>query len=187
MPIATTESALITACQAALGNTVRKVDSLPGTWSMDLLRQVLQTAPAVYVAFLGGAAARGGEVATINARFAAYVCVNHAQEPQRRHGTAQVIGAYAMLVRIVPALHNLTVAGVGTLRLVSIDNLFGELVQELGGAVYGVVLELPNLAFEYTADLAGLDDFVTFDAEYDFTPADPTDNPIGHDTVTLPQ
>lgn len=186
MTLTTTESALITACQAALGATVRKVGGLPGTWSMDLLRQVLQTAPAVYVAFLGGGAARGGEVATINARFAAYVCVNHAQEPQRRHGTAQVIGAYDMLARIVPVLHNLTVAGVGTLRLVSIDNLFGELVQELGGAVYGVVLELP-LAFEYTADLDSLDDFMTFDAEYDFTPADPTDNPIGHDTVTLPQ
>lgn len=70
--ITTAESALITACQAALGSTVRKVDSLPGTWSIDLLRQVLQTAPAVYVAFLGGGAARGGEVATINARFAAY-------------------------------------------------------------------------------------------------------------------
>lgn len=188
MTLATLESTLITAAQTALGNAVRKVAPLPGAWSIDLLRQVLQTAPAVYVAFLGGgAAARPADAAVINARLGVYVCVNHALEAQRRLGTQQVIGAYEMIERLVPVLHNLVVPDIGTLRLVSIDNLFGEVVQELGGSVYGIILELPNLAFEYTADLASLDEFVTFHAEIDSTPADPDDNPIATDHVTLPQ
>lgn len=188
MTLATLESTVITTSRTALGTAVRKVDSLPGAWSVDLLRQVLQTAPAVYVAFLGGTAAnRAGDAATINGRIGVYVCVNHALEAQRRLGTPQVIGAYDMIERLVPALHNLTVPDICTLRLVSIDNLFGDVTQELGGSVYGIVLEAPNLVFGYTADLATLDSFITFHSEIDSTLADAADNPRAIDNVTLPQ
>ena len=179
--IATVEDAILAEVDAALGNTIRSRDTLPGGWTMDTLQRALQFAPGVYVAFQGLAQAQ--TPGHYDGRFSVYVVVKGAVEADRRRGNARVIGAYDILELLLPRLDGLTVSGIGTLRVRGVDNLFRDAMFDLGGTVYGINLALGNMPFEYQADMSTLDDFVTFDAVYDLDPAQDGE-PAAEDHVT---
>lgn len=188
-PIATVEDAIIAAAKTALGfpaaPVVREVESLPGNWTIEMLQRALQFAPGVHVAFVGGQA--GTDDAYLNGRFVVYVVTKGVREKERRLGNPRVIGAYEIVSRLAPRLRGLRVTDVGTLKIVSVENPFTELMLDLGGTVYGITCEMPNMPWpDDTAYAAGtLADFITYHAEHRFDPASPT--PDAEDEVALPQ
>lgn len=159
-PISTTEDAIVACITATLGTTVRQVMSIGGGWTMESLQRALQYAPGVYVTFQGG---NGGiNPGYLNGRFAVYCVTKGADDDARRRGTPRVIGAYDLVNALAPVLNGLDVAGVGTLRLLGIDNLFRDAMFDLGGTVYSIQLELPNLPFDFQANLSDTTEFVNF-------------------------
>ncbi len=187
--IATIEDSIIQSVKDELmqsGNEkINVVDSLPGSWSYDLLKRVLQKAPAVYVAFLGGKSAHTSSDVVIDGRFDVYVVTKQADEETRRRGNARVIGAYDIIETIVPVINSKTIADVGTLNFVNINNLFGEAMLDLGGTVYAATFSIPKLVLPYEADLSALDDFITYHADHSMAPG--PDEPAAEDDVTLEQ
>ena len=137
--IETVENEIISQVKAVLmkpgEEKVKLIDTLPGAWSFDLLKRLLQKAPSVYVAFLGGPVSTpSGDLANIKAKFDVYVVSKEADEETRRRGNKRVIGCYDMLATLVPQLHGYTVPDVGSLMLTNINNLFGQDVYEIGRA-----------------------------------------------------
>lgn len=199
MSIAATEAHLIETIKADLGNRIKTVTSVPSEWSDDLLKSMLLMAPFVAVAFPGGTAPKpGSSYAYMDANWEVYVGTAHASGQQaRRLGDALQIGAYELIERMVGLLHGHEVPDVGVLDFRSVDNLFTGTVDRQGLAVYGVRFALPMMALPPAA--VALDDFETFDAQYDLPPlADDsahqawlagdytTSSPDAHDTVVLP-
>jgi phage gp37-like protein len=180
------EDAIVARAQAALGvpaePKVRVIETLPGQWTLEALRRALQTAPGVYVGFLGGAA--GADGSYINARFGVYVVAKGAIERARRRGTQVQIGAYEIIALLARALDRLEVAGVGEAKVTSVDNLFREALFEAGGSVYGLTLELANMPWP-APDVSALAPFVTYHAEHSMAAGE--DEPDAIDEVTLPQ
>lgn len=202
MSILAVEDALIAACRAALGTRVRTVESLPGDWDEELFSRLFRAVPAVFVSFGGGPAGTGStqNQATIDARWTLIACTGHARgEAARRRGDSQQIGAYEMLMLVVPRVHGLVVPGVGGLRLVDLANLYSGTLDGKGLAVYVATFAMP-LSFELVADEALLAPFETFTAQYDLPPLTTeaehrkwlagdysTSRPDATDTVQLPQ
>lgn len=181
--IAQTEKALRDAINATLGNTLRRVDSLGGGWTLANLKRALQFSPGCYVTFQGATAGRVQDA--LDLRFSVYVVTKGATDPNRRQGNKRIIGAYDIINRLLPVLNGLPVPTIGELQSQGIDNLFREAMFDLGGTVYAIQLTLPNVLFTYQADANGLDDFLVFDATYDIAPDDPH-NPTAEDQVHLP-
>lgn len=188
--ISTIEDSIIQSVNDVLmqpGNEKLKVvESLPGAWSYDLLKRVLQKAPAVYVAFLGGKRSIDASDIILDGRFDVYVITKQADEVTRRRGNARVIGAYDIIETIIPAINGRTIQDVGSLNLTGINNLFGEAMLDLGGTVYAATFSLPNMVFPYELDLLTLDNFITFHADHDLDTSQ-ADEPVASDDVTLPQ
>lgn len=182
-PIAQTEDALIAAAREALGKTVRQVEAVPGGWTMETLQRALQFAPGVYTTFQGAVA--GSSQNYLNTRFTVYCVTKGADEQARRRGNQRVIGAYDMVALLAPTLGDMTVPGVGTLVLRGIDNLFRDAMFELGGTVYGIQLELPNMPFDFQADLASFADFKLWHADH-YNPGGIAagEDPLATDEVT---
>ena len=156
--IAGVETAILGVVNATLPNVLRDTGSLPGTWSVDLLRLLLQKAPAVFVSFNGGEL-ESSAVALLNARFDVYAVVKEPTELARRVGTSATIGAYEIIEAITPALNGLTIAGCGSLRGKSVTNLFSNVLQEFGGTVYAMQFVLPRLPLAATFDATTLANF----------------------------
>jgi phage gp37-like protein len=161
--IATIEDAILAVGTAALGNTVRKIETVPGGWTMATLTRALQFAPGVYVAFHG--AVPGASEGYYNGRFTVYMVSKGASEEDRRRGNNRIIGAYEMLERMLPPLSVLTVQDIGSPMVTGIENLFRDAMFELGGTVYSINLTMPNMPFDYRLDESGLANFVLFHAE----------------------
>lgn len=168
--IAALEDAMITALQNALGTHVREVTSLPGPWSLDLLRRLLQRAPSCYVSWLGGQAG-GGNFVSIDSRVDVIVVTKNARgETARRRGGPVTMGAYDIIETILPALHDRDMGGLGTLALMQVQNVFNEATFELGATVYAAQFRIPC---EIDASLpANLGNFATFHQDVDMAPAD---------------
>lgn len=168
--IATVEDTIMTACAAALVDKrkrpyVRTVITIPGGWTVDTLKRMLQGAPGVYVAWLGGTVKKDyNEVYNVG-RFDAVVVNYSGKEMDRRLGTKSQIGAYDIVERITPALHGLKIDNVGTLTVERINNLFNESTFDLGATIYAVQCAVP---MHFAAPVNhSLDDFNTFDVDYD--------------------
>lgn len=157
------EDAIIAAANAALGATVRKIETVPGGWTMDSLTRALQFSPGVYVACHGFAPGSADDC--LDGRFTVYVVNKGASEEDRRRGNARVIGAYEMIELLLPRLSSMTVPEIGSLAVKGVDNLFRDAMFDLGGTVYGINLTLPNVSLDYQADESQLADFVLFHAE----------------------
>lgn len=175
--IATIEDQIMAKTAAALTlqnkSLVKTIGTIPGPWSVDILRRMLQRAPAVYVAFINGDARAVDGDAVINARFdVAAVTEHHGTEADRRRGDKTQIGAYEILERAVPHLNNLVIDGAGTLRLDRIINLFNEATFTIGATVYVAQLTMPNLVLPVIETGSDLDDFETFHADFDIPPFD---------------
>ncbi|MCU0919019.1 MAG: DUF1834 family protein [Burkholderiaceae bacterium] len=201
MSILAVEDALITECRAALGARVRGVESLPGDWDDEMLQRLLRAVPGVFVAFSGGARnmGAGAAEASIDSRWTVITVTGHASgEAARRRGDALQAGAYELITILVARLHGLVVAGVGTLSMLDVANLYTGTVDRKGLAVYALTFSLP-LTFELTPNPLLLEAFETFDAQYDVPPHTPAEHPAwlagdydtstpdARDTVALPQ
>lgn len=175
--IAEIEDTIIAVVKSALGSTVREVKTIPGGWTLDALKRALQFSPGVYVAFIG--AGKGTSDGYFNGRFMVYMVTKGASEAERRLGNARTIGAYEMLERLVPPLSILTVPDVGSAMVDGVDNLFRDVMFELGGTVYAIKLTVPNMPFDYQAEESGLDNFVLFHGEaYDEGGIDGEEDPL---------
>ncbi len=163
-PISDIEDALIARIKALLGKTVRKVESIPGGWTLDSLSRALQAAPGVYVAFMGSK--RGAAEGYQDCRFSVYCVTKGADDVARRRGTANVIGAYDLAKLLLTDLDGFPVPSIGTAICSGIDNLFRDAMFDLGGTVYGMQLLVPNVDFTYQADLTTLGDFLLWHADH---------------------
>lgn len=188
-PILATEDAIAAGVKAALGfnaqppaPVVRQVETLPGNWTIETLKRALQFAPGVYVAFLGGA--KNSDGGYIDARFALYAVTKGAREQERRHGNPREIGAYEIVSILGARLDRLDVPNIGALFVKSVENVFSEAMFDLGGTVYALTLELPNLPWD-DKDISGLSPFVTFEGTHSIAPG--TDEPVHQTKVTLEQ
>lgn len=184
--IATVEDAIVAKAKTALGlpsaAVVRQVETLPGGWTLDMLRRALQMAPGVHIAFLGGQAQSDGGY--IHARFAVYAVSKGAREEDRRRGNVREIGAYEILEILGTQLDRLDVPDIGTLFVRGVENVFSEAMFELGGTVYALTLELPNLPWP-AKDIGALAPFVTYEAVTSMAPG--ANEPAHQTKVTLPQ
>lgn len=146
------------------------VDSLPGNWDDQMLREFLASPPALLTSFDGGTVGDAGS-AIVKSKWIVYVVTAHASgQAARRRGDALQAGAYELLeLVVVPALHCLVIEDVGTLMLESIENVWTGQVERQGLAVYAAVFALQ---MDLTAKPAEseLTPFETFFAQYDVPP-----------------
>lgn len=188
-PILTTEDAIVAGVKNALGfdavppaPVVKKVETLPGNWTIEMLNRALQFAPGVYVAFLGGTKSSDGGY--IDARFALYVVTKGAREVERRQGNPREIGAYEIVSILGTKLDRLDVPDIGTLFVKNVENVFTEPMFDIGGTVYALTLDLPNMPWD-EKDIGGLAPFITFEGTHSMAPG--TDEPAHETKVTLEQ
>lgn len=173
MGIKTVEDAIIAEIKTALTvgaqSLVRQVESLPGDWDADMLKQLLRLVPGVFIAFTGGVrSASSGESAMIDARFSVIAATGHASgEAARRRGDSQQIGAYELIERLVPRLHGFTIPDEGSLRVIDVQNLYTGAIDKQGLAIYAATLELPNMALPSVLDEATLTPFEKFEVQWD--------------------
>lgn len=160
------EDSILSMVATALPGKLRDSGSLPGAWSVDLLKQLLQHAPAVYVAFNGGPIS-DNSLCTVDARFDVYAVTKEPSEVVRRRGTPTSIGAYDIIQSIAPRLNGHTVTGAGSLQAREVRNLFSEVLTQLGGTVYGITLVLPKMPLLPESVDNTLGDFITFHNESD--------------------
>lgn len=184
--ITTVEDAIVAKAKTALGfpaaPVVREVTTLPGGWTLEMLRRALQMAPGVHLAFLGGQAQSDGGY--IHARFAAYAVSKGAREDERRRGNAREIGAYEIVEILGAHLDRLAITGVGTIFARSVENVFSEAMFDLGGTVYALTLEVQNMPWPEKST-AALAPFVTFEGTHSMAPG--ANEPAHQTQVTLPQ
>ncbi len=200
----TAEDAIIARVKALLTNKVKTVESIPAEIDDQTLHAILQRAPGVFVAFTGGAEPRRGQTAaTILATFALLVVTNHASgEAARRRGDVTQIGAYEIFDTIIPGLNGYNLgADIGTPAFVRVENLFTPSADRKGAVLYSAVFQVP-VTWPSDADLATLNAFQTFDAQYDIPvhettaehqkwlqepPNYTTSKPDAEDKVNVPQ
>lgn len=170
MSIIAVEDHIVNTTKRAFKNTLRAVEVLPNALNLALLKTILPMAPAVYATFLGG---RNGTVdtdgATINGRFDVYVITRHVgNDSARRRGDSTTIGAYQIIERLIPELHDSNIADIGRLRLTNVQNLFSiQLEETFKSALYALTFEVPNMPFSYQVDMDSLDNFEHFHADFD--------------------
>jgi len=194
------EDAIIAAARAVLGTHVRDVESLPGEWDDEMLKRLLRAVPGCFVAFAGGPrnVAAGGVTAAIDGRWVVYTVTGHASgEAARRRGDSRQVGAYELLGLLAPHLHGLVVAGVGTLQLVDLQNVYSGTVDRQGLAVYALTFGIP-MTLDLPVD-GTLTPSETFAAAWDTPPHTPQRHadwldgddsggaPDARDQVALPQ
>lgn len=196
------EDNLIAAMRAALGNRVRTVESMPGTWDDEALKRVLRAVPGVFIVWGGGQVPdkNAGAAGMVMGSWIVYTVTGHASgEAARRRGDGQQAGAYELLGVLIPLLNGYTVPNEGTLSLQRVENLFSGSVDRQGVTVYGLTLTMPQ-AWPTVVDENLLTPFETFDAQYDTPPLTTgaehqkwldgdysTTKPDARDTVAVPQ
>lgn len=182
--LADVEDAIIARCQQVVGQSVRTVEDLPGRWDEQTLRSAMRQAPGVYVSWSGGRGEGNASQPRAALRYAIYFVTSHASgERARRRGDSREVGAYELIERVVPAVHGLTVDGVGTLALESVDNLYSSRLEQQGVMVYGASYRLAA-TFPAPLDVNTLDAFTTYHATHQVGGAD---DPDAVDQVDLPQ
>jgi phage gp37-like protein len=179
--IKTIEDNLIALVNATLPNVLRVVQSVPGQLTEQVLKAMFASAPAVYVAFLGG---RNKDAYSWTASFAVYAVTGQGDQDQRRSGDARVIGAYDIMQALIPTINNHTVTDVGTLRFERVQNLFNLALDKQGLTVYPMTFNI-DLSMEYRINTDTLNAFVTYHAEHSLVPGN--NEPAAIDNVTLEQ
>lgn len=145
-----TETALITRIQTLFGDTLRRVASCPGALSDRIIHQLLQTTPAVYVAWLGCNAGRTRR--EMESRWVCYVAVELFNAAQATPA------AYPILERLIAGLNGQAFGPTTGLKLSQGQHLYTELGDNQAAALYALhfsgVTPLPA-----DTDLATLDDY----------------------------
>lgn len=163
--IAEAEDAIVAAIQAALGQTVQTVETLPGPWDQDALALAFRKMPGVWVYFDGGNPGKGR--GRLSARFMVYAVTAHASGGrERQRGNSRQIGAYEIVERVVPTLDQQPAAKMGTLRFDGLRVLTPASAQRKGVAVYEMAFGL-EVAFPAPRDAAELSDFAIYSATHE--------------------
>lgn len=182
--LAEIEDAIIARCQQVAGEHVKAVEDLPGRWDDKTLRAALRQVPGIYVTWGGARGEAKASQATATSRYVVYVVTGHASgQRERRRGNVRQVGAYELLERVVPAVHGLTVEGVGSLALETIDNLYSEKFDKEGVVIYGVAYRL-TLQFPAPFDVNDLAPFERYRATHQVGTAD---DPDTQSQADLPQ
>mgnify|MGYP003635521184 CR=1 FL=1 len=163
------EDHMVAETEALFGNVLKQIDCLPGALNLGLLKQLLITAPSVHFAFMGGKEGVDDDGSHIDGRFSAYVITRHVgNDSARRRGDSTTIGSYQIINSLIPKLHGSVVDDVGRMACKSIQNMFTiQLEETFKASLYAITFEVKNMPFVFEADLSSLDDFITFDAQYD--------------------
>lgn len=188
MSIKQIEDHLVTRIKTHFGSVLKAVDTLPTDFDANEFERVLRLAPGVFISFGFGPAMKDSAIqrVTIASRWTIIaVSGNAGGEKQRRHGSLVEIGAYEIMERLIPLLHDYVVPDVGTLSLMDADNLFSGELDKKGVSMYAAVFTLPMTFESNLFDENGLDDFITFHGDYDL--AAPDGSAEAADTVTLEQ
>lgn len=159
--LAEIEDAIIDRCRELVGAHVNEITDLPGNWDDQTLKAARRSVPGIYIAWSGGRGENSSRAA-LTSRYAIYVVTGQASgERTRRRGSNRQVGAYEILEQIVPGLHGMAVGGVGSLRLVQVDNLYSDRADQQGVVIYGAVFEVKSM-FPAPRDTAELADFEIF-------------------------
>lgn len=182
--LAEIEDAIVERCRRVVGEHVQAIDHLPGRWDQKTLRAALRKVPGIYVAWGG---ARGdGDLAqpAVASRYVVYVVTGHASgERERRRGNTRDVGAYELLERVVPAVHALTVPGVGSFSLESIDNLYSDHFDREGVVIYAAAYQL-KAVFPAALEATSLAPFKLYTATHQ---VGTDDDPDTFSRAVLPQ
>lgn len=186
MSIAAVEQYLLNTAKARFGNRLKAVESIEDDWSAETFERVLRATPGLFLVFAGGPRLDTAYGAEIQSRWAWVAVTTHPNnELARRRGDARVIGAYEIIEIVTHLFHEHVVPNAGTMQLVDIDKLFQAPVEKQGATIYGAAFTVPLQLAPADAAPPSLDDFRTFEADYD---AAPVDGAIAaHDHVELPQ
>lgn len=179
--ISQVQDAMLARAKQVLGTSIY-YEALPATADLDAqLAARSKRLPAVFVAFLGGPMIGGTEV-LIDAEFAALVVTEGSSEILRRGGK---LGAIPVLEQLVPALHAYVIAGIGSLTLASVTNLFAQALDEKGLSLYAASYRI-KLPMAVNDDPTwNLSPFVTLQGSFS-SEGDESDAGVSS-TVTLPQ
>lgn len=211
--LAQTEDCIVAAVQAALTvngrSVVRIVETAPATFAAEELAERSRSAPAAYVAFLGGKPVSTDTCTILDAVFAVYaLTANAAGEKARRRGDASPlgVGAYDILEFVTPTLEGMAITtpgvdggkpqrvpGSGTLQFDDVANLWAKELDALGVSLYAAMFRV-KLQFQRSlpTDIAA---FQTFRAQWDIPPFETHTSPLpaaddtvdAEDVVSLPQ
>lgn len=180
------EQALVDKVKTVLGfpnaPVVKKVETLPGGWTQVMLARALQLSPSVHIAFLGGQSDSSGGY--INARFAVYIISKSVREEDRRRGNAREIGAYEIIDLLATHLDMFSIDDIGTLLVRGVENVFSDAAFDIGGAIYAMTLEVPNLPWS-EKNSAALAPFLTFEGTHSLAAG--MDEPAHQTQITLEQ
>jgi len=167
--IGTIEDAIIAQLTTTFAGRVREVDHKPAKLDADELMRILTQAPAAYVSFLGWQRTERAGNVMLGSWGVYLIAANASGERARRRGDAATIGAYEMAIAAAAALERWTPAGAaGPVQVMSCENLFGAAFEKAGRTVYGLVLDLPMAMDDVVT--AGLDNFITFNGDWDIPP-----------------
>ncbi|PHM49350.1 DUF1834 family protein [Xenorhabdus miraniensis] len=144
---------LIAGIKELFGGTLRKVDTHPGQWSDSAVKLIINTAPAVYVAWLGS---RQGEIRhTAISSWGIFVSAKVLNGRQ-----THVLGIYQIVERLTGWLNRRRIAPAGTFTLTQVSNLWSDVQSAAGVSVYGLYFEAPQ-PLPDPIDPRGLDDYAT--------------------------
>ncbi|WP_271311882.1 DUF1834 family protein [Yersinia intermedia] len=129
--------ALLAGIRQLFGKTLRKVDTHPGQWSDSAVKTIINTAPAVYVAWLGGrpGTIRQTMVSTWGIFISAQVLNGRTQDSP---------GIYQIVERLTAWLHGRRLDPAGRFVLTQAGNLWSDIQSAGGVAVYGLYFEAPQ-------------------------------------------
>lgn len=129
--------ALLSGIRQLFGGTLRKVDTHPGQWSDSAVKTIINTAPAVYVAWLGGrpGAIRQTMVSTWGVFISAQVLNGRTKDSP---------GIYQIVERLTAWLNGQRIEPAGRFVLTQAGNLWSDVQSANGVAVYGLYFDAPQ-------------------------------------------
>lgn len=165
---------LIAGVKALFGNTLTRVDTHPGQWSDSAVALIINTAPAVYVAWLGS---RPGEIPdTAVSTWGLFVSAQVLNGNQTDRP-----GIYQIVERLTGWLNRRRVEPAGLFTFTQVANLWSDIQSNGGVAVYGLYFEAPQLLPD-AADVSSLNDFETHFQQW----AQPKGTPEQEAIIRLP-
>lgn len=129
--IAETHEALLSEIRGIMGDTCRFVEPHPGNWGDDAVRDIIVSAPSIYVAWLG--ARPTNRAGVINNEWAVFVV---AETLNGRRD--EPVGAYQMAERVMGLFAGSQRPGIGTMTFDRAKNLWSDINSGSGCAVYAL-------------------------------------------------
>lgn len=165
---------LIEGIENLFGNTLRAIDTHPGQWSDSAVSLIINTAPAVYVAWLGS---RAGAIRhTAISSWGIFVSADVLNGRQ-----THVPGIYEIVERLTGWLNNRRIEPAGNFTLTQIANLWSDIQSDAGVAVYGLYFDAPQ-PLPDPVDMSDFDDFATHYQVW----TEPKGTPEQEALITLP-